>query len=59
MGDLRGFVANTTQQQLQIDDLTITETNEFEIDNEIIRSNNGEILTIKKVWKTNKYFLLL
>lgn len=48
-GDLRGFMSNATQTQLQIDDLTITETDELEIDNEIIRSNNRNMSDIREV----------
>jgi len=43
-GDLRGFVANVSQLQLQgDDDITILESSEFDVDNDIIRSRNEDL----------------
>ena len=48
-GDLRGFVSQTVQTQLQMDDITIQECTELDIDNEIIRDKNESLQSIKKV----------
>ena len=48
-GDVRNFVSNTQQTQLLVDDITIVESTELDIDNEIITSRNDSLHRVKQV----------
>lgn len=58
MGDVRNFVSQSQQAQLMEDDITIVETTELDIHNDIIKSRNESLKRVKEVSDNKfKYFI--
>ena len=57
MGDVRNFVSQSQQAQLMEDDITIVETTELDIHNDIIKSRNESLKRVKEVSDKFKYFI--